>query len=256
MSPTIYTRRATADETRYMGETNDRHNAILLTEVGLKIIDCQSFVPKGSAILDGIHADLLTTKGSISIQLLNYTAAREALEESIEVRERERRPADDNIEILVAQAYLASLAAAQGEYEESMSLSWRVWLLLSSPHFNAYDDDEQRVLLMHISMLAGKVATLVGKYREAESMLDHAIGLYDDTNDNPVFHRAMLQAFGNIDYAKGRMMEAKGFYRRSTDSSLFGTVMRVNQADEERTISILHRLAVMDVKDEKARAAR
>ncbi|CRG91676.1 hypothetical protein PISL3812_08726 [Talaromyces islandicus] len=239
------------DYAEYMRETNDRQNAILLAEVALKIIDRQVFPYH----IDLIKARFLNIKGSVSIQLLDYTSAKEALERSIEIHEAYEH-AGDNIEVLNSQTHLASLAAAQGKYEESASLSWKVWLLLSSPHFNGDDDDTKRLLQIHVSTLAAKVATLVGKYGEAIGMLDHAATLFDETIDNPVFHRSILHAFGNLYYAEGSMTLAKECYQACTHSSRFGTVMQVNQADEERTISVYHRLAVMDVKDEKARAAR
>jgi tetratricopeptide (TPR) repeat protein len=238
-----------------MREINDRHNAIFLAEVALKIIDSQDFSSEYTRLIDLTKARLLTTKGSVSIQLLDYTTAKEALGKSIEIYER-YNPSGDDLGVLTSQAYLASVAAAQGEYEEAVSLSWTMWLLLSSPHFNGDNDNGQRILQMHASILAGKVAILVGKYSEATSVLDHASGLFVEATDNPIFDRAILHASGNLHYAKGSMAAARAFFHICTQSWDFGNVMHVNQADEERTISIYHRLAVMDIKDERARAAR
>jgi tetratricopeptide (TPR) repeat protein len=203
-----------------------------------------------------IKVELLTIKGSVSIQLRDYTAAKEALKGSIKIYNR-HNPVGDGLKTTTSQAYLASLAAAQGEYEESMSLFWKLWLLVSSSHFNdGRGDHARRFLQIHVSILAAKVATLVGKYDEADDMLGLALARFDETMDNPVFHRAILHASGNLHYAKGVMGVAKDCYQVCVHSWRFGTVMHVNQVDEERTISIYHRLAVMDVKDEKARAAR
>lgn len=254
MSLITYIERKIADETRYMRETNDRHNAILVAEVTLKIIDHQD-LSEFSELRDLFKAYLFTIKGAVSIQLLDYATAQEALGKSIEIYER-YNPVGDDLEILTSQAHLASLAAAQGEYEDAVHLSQKVWQLLSSPHFNGRNGNRQRILQIKIATLAGKVATLVGKYSEANIMLDLASNRFAPAIDNPGFNRAILHALGNLHYAKGSMAGARTFFNFCTQVRNFGNVMHVNQADEERTISIYHRLAVMDIQDEWARAAR
>lgn len=239
---------------RYLREMDQRRQSTYLAEIGLEILEVQNFssqVPP--QMLDLLKAHFMSIIGSVSIQLLDFRRARQFLDMCFEIRNRYHATANP-VDYQATKLHMASMFAARENYSKSISLYAKIG---DFSGLNDIDNSYGRQLSIHAATMAGRVYILDRKFDKADRKLRCAAelleSLLDDTDDNPTLKRNIEYEFGNLQLAKGDTERAKEHYKHCVLPELYS---RLIGSDEERTISIYHKLAVIYELEGNAEAAK
>ncbi|OKL58376.1 hypothetical protein UA08_06076 [Talaromyces atroroseus] len=239
----------------YFREINLRANAISMVDIGLIIMSTQDFSSsqESKSDLELLNADLLSIQASVAIQLGDHATAAVANSLCLELRKAKDAGRYYKTYLLDQTSInLASFGAATGEYEDALDLCN---LVIAQARQHGAGSPEARDVEMHAATMAGKIHILLNEFDKADDMLVFASLIFNPTSDSPVFKRAVEQARGTLRYAQGDFVQARDHFTNSMLPLQYGKVMHSGLPDQERTISIYYKLAVIDVQEGKARGA-
>ncbi|CAM1505658.1 Fc.00g112950.m01.CDS01 [Cosmosporella sp. VM-42] len=182
----------------YFRELGDYENSIKLVDIGVKAAGGHHEV---------LIAHLLNTAGVSKELRYDYVLSRKDLEKSLEIRSRVL--GDDHLETTGVKQNLASIIAAQGQYNEALKLYQEAEL--ASTRFSA---QEKRLASCRYAANYGRCFIELGQLEEARSSLVRSLEILNSGNDNPVYRRAIEYCFGNLNLAEGNLRDAKTNYEK------------------------------------------
>lgn len=129
------------------------------------------------------------------------------LRRSLEIRHRVLGA--DHLETNGTKTNLASVAAAQGDYERALALFKEAEE--SSAHHSSEQD--RRLASCRSAANYGRCFTQLGQFADARSSLIQSRKLLSSGTDNPLYRRAIMYCFGNLALAEQNFEEARANYK-------------------------------------------
>ncbi|KPM45954.1 hypothetical protein AK830_g652 [Neonectria ditissima] len=180
----------------YFRELSDFESASELVEIGLEAAGDQHEI---------ITAHLLNTAGVVKELTYEYSLSREALQKSLDIRLRVLGA--DHLETNGVKTNLASIIAAQGQYDEALALYEEAEK--ASTGSSAQD---KRLASCRYAANYGRCFTEMGEYTKARLNLVRSRDILNSGKDNPVYRRAIEYCFGNLNLAEQNFEDARVNY--------------------------------------------
>jgi hypothetical protein len=203
--------------------------------------------------LDLLKSHLLSVQASVTIQLNDHVTASTANSQCLRIRQwihpgpYYKTYLTDSVSI-----NLASWAAATDNCKEARDLLHQA---LKKAQEHGAGTPEARDITMRAATMAGKVHIFLEEFGEVEDLLNLASSIFNPATDNPMYMRVIDHVRGSLCYEQKDLAKARDHFTNAMLFLQYGTVMHSSQPDQECTISIYYKLALIDVDEERDRCA-
>lgn len=157
-----------------------------------------------------ITAHLLNTSGVVKELTYQYFSSRKALEECLNIRSRALGSV--HLETTGVKMNLASIVAAQGQYDVALALYQQAEE--ESMEVSAQD---RRLASCRYAANYGRCFTQLGEFAKARLHLQRSRDILDSGKDNLLYRRAIEYCFGNLSLAEKKLEDARASYRSCLD---------------------------------------